>query len=135
MSLKLFRYPGSKTTFLPTILPIINEVDGDLFVEPFLGSGAVLLNYQKCENKIGNDLNSYIIRIWKSIIEVDWEYFKNFYDENIKRFGDWSNNKEIFYKFRNYGNQKWHKSDTLDEGLFYLIMTNSCINNMCRFGG
>jgi DNA adenine methylase len=59
------RWPGNKQKHLKYIIPYLpNTIDR--YIEPFLGSGALLLNLQP-SIWIANDLNSDIINIWQTV--------------------------------------------------------------------
>jgi hypothetical protein len=67
-------YQGSKARLAKDIAPIINKIieDNDIkkYVEPFVG-GANMIQHIKCELKIGNDINRYLIAMWHRL-QAGW---------------------------------------------------------------
>lgn len=68
----LIKYMGSKSRIAKDIVPIIQKYidDNDIkyYYEPFVG-GANVIDKIKCENRIGNDLNKYLIALLKHVSE------------------------------------------------------------------
>ena len=56
---------GGKYYLAPKITPLFPK--HHTYVEPFFGSGAVLLNKRKSLVEIANDCNSDIINMWKIV--------------------------------------------------------------------
>ena len=61
---------GSKVRLSKDIVPIINDLikicNIDTYIEPFVG-GANIIDKIQCKNKIGYDINSYLISMWNDI--------------------------------------------------------------------
>lgn len=133
---KLFRYAGAKDKYIDIISKHINRYKkGSIYIEPFLGSGAIFLNIEdKFDSYIINDLDSNIIRIFKSVKEGDYSDFLVFYEDVLSKFGDIKKDKNAFYAFRNRFNEKLWKTDTIFEGFGLLMLYSSCINSLARFG-
>ena len=74
------RWQGNKSKHLNKIIKYIPDFSGT-YIEPFVGSGAMLLKLQP-KKWIINDLNKDLINIWKSIKEHPQEIIKIF-----KEFG------------------------------------------------
>lgn len=135
MKLKIIRYSGSKIKYVDQINKLINYSDKNIYVEPFLGSGAVFLNLSKKFDKyILSDIDPNVVRIFKSMKEIDYDYFVQLYTDTIKTFGSLKT-KEGYYAFRQWFNQTHWKKDSLEEGVYLTFLANSCINSMMRFGG
>lgn len=68
-------YMGSKARIAKHIAPIINKLitDNEItkYVEPFVG-GANMIEYIKCETRIGNDSNKYLIAMWQRL-QAGWK--------------------------------------------------------------
>ena len=68
-------YMGSKKRLQKHIAPIINKMieDNDIkkYVEPFCG-GCNMIEAIKCETRIGNDSNKYLIAMWQRL-QAGWE--------------------------------------------------------------
>lgn len=133
--IKFFKYPGSKHDFLGTILPIIkNNIKEDtIFIEPFLGSGSVILNVD-CSIRLASELNSKIYLFYDTVKKVSYNEFKTFYDNINLEFGNIGKNKESYYNARNTLNERYWNTNTLEEGMYLLIMQQSCLNSLYRIG-
>lgn len=128
---KFFKYPGSKNNFLNIILPKINKEKK--FYEPFLGSGSVALNL---ENKdiFATEINDKVFLIWNTFKDIKYKTFKNFYENIIQEFGEIGKNKESYYNARNKLNKRYFQTFSKEEGMFYLIIQQSCMNGIMRYG-
>lgn len=64
------KYVGSKARLSKNIAPIINKLISEnninTYIEPFV-EGANLIQYIKCKDKIGSDINEYLINMWQSL--------------------------------------------------------------------
>lgn len=133
--IKLLWYSGSKINYVDKINSIIDKSNSKYYYEPFLGSGAVFLNLnKKFEHHFISDINPHLIRIWKSINELNYTDVMEIYNSVINDFGDIGKNKEAYYNFRNWFNENKFKSDSVEEGIYLMILYNSCINSFARYG-
>lgn len=136
-TLHFIKYAGSKRRFISTINEKINQIEDEVntYVEPFLGSGAVLLNLNKqYTTTIAADIDDNLLRIFKSFKEISYSDLLIQYNLYQKQYGNWGRNKEIYYKFRDEQNARLFKTDCTEEGLFYYFISRSCINSLMRFG-
>jgi len=106
MNKKLFAFPyyGGKYTHLEWLLPLLpKDIDKLVYVEPFGGSMAVLLNKKPSKYEIYNDLNSDVVNFFRVLrdekkreklleniflMPYSREEYKSFFDEencDIKR--------------------------------------------------
>ena len=64
------KYVGSKNRIVKDIVPIIqrciDENNITEYYEPFVG-GANVIDKIKCQNRIGNDSNKYLIAFWQEM--------------------------------------------------------------------
>ena len=64
------KYIGSKARLSKIIVPIVNNLiykyKIDTYSEPFVG-GANIIDKIVCKNKIGYDLNEYLIEMWNKL--------------------------------------------------------------------
>lgn len=64
------KYVGSKARISKDVAPILNDIikknNIDIYIEPFVG-GANMIDKIICENKIGSDINEYLIAMWKAL--------------------------------------------------------------------
>lgn len=131
----LFKYQGAKTKFVPKFLELTRGLTTEVFVEPFVGSGAVFLNTEdKYDEYIINDLNSDVVRMWRSVKESSYEDYLDAKNYVLTEFGDLKTDKEAFYGFRNWWNKTYWKTNTTEEGIYLSFLTNSVINSILRFG-
>ena len=63
-----FRYPGGKFYALKYILPFINCVPHDEFIEPFAGGGSIFFGKKKSKKNWINDLDKDLINVYKIIV-------------------------------------------------------------------
>lgn len=135
MNNTIIRYSGSKINFMNDINTFINKTDKKIYIEPFFGSGAVFLNLEKeFDRYYINDIEPSIILIFNSIKKTNYNDFIEYVNHVHSKFGDIKRNKESYYNFRNKFNEKLYNTDTIFEGFGYILLYNSCINSMARFG-
>lgn len=133
--IRLMKYAGAKNDFITIINEHINQSSKSIYVEPFLGSGAVFFNLEKhFDRYILNDLDTNVIRIFKSFKEGTYEELQQYISFVNTTYGDIKRSKESFYLFRNEFNRLLWKTDTLNEGFGLWLLFNSCINSIARFG-
>lgn len=100
-----FNYSGSKNR----ILPLIQEnLPSDCFniVEPFAGTFEVALNTNYIY-KIYNDKNYYLYSMIQLVKDSDIDNLIDYLKSIIKEHKLSKNDKENFYKFRDYFNHEW----------------------------
>jgi DNA adenine methylase Dam len=133
--IKMMNYQGNKLHFSNKFNELVSELeDVKYYVEPFVGSGAILFNLKKEYDKyIINDINKEIISIYNSIKKMDFKEYLNTIEFIMNTYGD-LRIKENFYNYRNFYNKTFHSTDKDEKGLFLLHLANSCINSMLRFG-
>jgi len=132
---RFFRYSGSKLNYVPLINKYINNSKSNTYCEPFAGSGAVLFNLpRKFDKYIINDIDRNIVRIYKSFKEIEFLDYINELKNIQQNFGVIKNNKEAYYKFRDWFNQNYWGTDSTKEGIYLHFLACSCINSMLRFG-
>jgi DNA adenine methylase len=88
------RWQGNKSKHLNKFIEYIPEFSGT-YIEPFVGSGAMLLKLQP-KKWIINDLNKDLINIWKSVKEHPQEIIKIF-KEFGKNFKHLSKENKVKY--------------------------------------
>ena len=132
--IKLLKYAGNKEAFTPIINTEINRTTKSIYVEPFLGSGAIFNNLEKEFDKyIINDIDPAICKIFTTIKNSNHSDFIEFYDKVLLKFGDIKKSKESYYEFRNSFNKKLWKTNTDEEGFCLILLYNACINSMARW--
>ena len=86
--MKIIKYLGSKSKLSKQIIPIIQEcIDKNkvnTYIEPFVG-GANIIDKIKCDNRIGSDINKYLIALFQNIknsnIYIPTEITREHYNE------------------------------------------------------
>lgn len=144
--IKFFRYSGSKTRYSKLINSYI-DTKSNIYVEPFVGSGAILFNLDReFDQYIINDLDRNIIRIYKTFQKIDYSYYKEHVKNIFNRFGEFvtdqrfatketnDKSKASFYAFRDWFNENHWKTETIEEGIYLHMLANSVINSFLRFG-
>jgi len=114
---------------------LINNANNGVYVEPFLGSGAVFINLpDKFDLYIINDIDKNIMNIWQSVLNFSYKDFVDVKNNIFEIFGDIKNNKDSYYNFRNFYNDYYHFESKEEKGIFLYFLANSCINSLLRFG-
>lgn len=132
---KFFSYSGNKLKYINEINTLVNKFDCKVYIEPFVGSGAILFNlWNQFDKYIINDIDKNIIKMYKSFRNILYIDYKNQIEFIAKEFGDIKENKQSYYDFRNWFNENWYDTNTIEEGIYLHFLTNSCINSFLRFG-
>lgn len=141
--IKLLRYAGSKDTFVDIINPEINKTNKTIYVEPFLGSGGIFINLEKeFDEYIINDIEPAIVRIFNTVKSTTYDEFITFYNKVITKYGNFKSTnpdlkdeyKQNYYNFRNDFNKKLWQTDSNEEGFALILIYNSCLNSLGRWG-
>lgn len=123
-----FRYAGNKQ-FLLAKLPV--AIDGTLY-EPFLGSGSVSYNVT-AEKTICSDRDPMVIDMHKALAKYEFKHYKQLLDFiGSKRW--YLERKEGYYAYRDWYNRVLYGPNHPKLGLGTLILANSCMNGLLRFG-
>lgn len=122
------RWAGSKKKILNEILDFFDKTS-KIYVEPFLGSGVVLINLINnidefsFEDIYVNDINPNIINFYK-LLKNDYEYVKKQIKRITNKYNNFSSEKlkeEFFYEIRLKYN-KIDKSNKIKSIYFYFLM-------------
>ena len=116
---------GIKTKLIPMILRCIDRDPAGLWVEPFLGSGAVVLNVMP-KRALLADHNPHLIRFYQAIKdgEIDGPKTRTFLEHEGKLLSE--QGQDHYYRIRDRFNAA---SDPLD----FLFLNRSCFNGVIRF--
>lgn len=117
------RRPGNKSKHLRYIIPLLPD-KFNVYIEPFLGSGALFLNILP-EKWIINDKNKYIISIWQTVRDHP-EYLLSQIKKFKKMFLPLNNDDKLLYckkLIKTIG-----KNNPLKASVTYLLLIYCCIS-------
>lgn len=139
MKNRAFRYSGNKLFLVDRINKLIKEQlpDYEKYYEPFLGSGAIFYNlssFDKSKQYYISDTDKNIIAMHNAFIENDYHDYQYCLDHVELSYGDIKEDKEAYYAFRKAYNAMPDYNTNKYKGLYLLMLANSCINSMLRFG-
>ena len=89
------KWAGGKRSLLPEILARMPDEHFDLYLEPFLGGGALFLELYRqgrIKKAVLNDRNPELINTWKMVRDEP--------DRVIEVFGQWSPTESCYYEVR-----------------------------------
>ncbi|GJQ43780.1 MAG: site-specific DNA-methyltransferase (adenine-specific) [Ignavibacteriaceae bacterium] len=133
--IRFFKYRGSKLHIIDLFNKLIEQTNKKVFVELFVGSGAIFLNTPDIfDLYIINDIDKNIISMWKAINNFNYSHYVETKNKIFEIFGDIKNNKNSYYNFRNFYNENYHFTDKEEKGIFLYFLANTCINSLLRFG-
>lgn len=101
-------YIGNKYRLIGQIIPLFPDKI-NMFVDVFGGSGTVLIN-TKAEHYLYNDINPYVVSIFKGLVEQETDEVVNKIENIISEYSLSKTNKEGFEKLRedyNNGRNDW----------------------------
>ena len=122
------RWAGSKKKLLNEMLNSFDK-NKKIYIEPFLGSGVVLINLINNINEFNfveiyvNDINSNIINFYK-LLKDDYEYVEKQIKKIINKYNRFSEEKlkeKFFYNIRVKYNNK-DQNDRIKSIYFYFLM-------------
>ncbi len=134
------KWAGGKTQLLGEIknlLPKDLSNKNFTYVEPFVGSGAVLFwmlkNYPNMKKAVINDINEDLINTYKTIfsnpnglIEILKNYEKEFH--SLEKEED--KKKEYYYLKRNKYNTR--QSENIEQAALFIFLNRTCFNGLYR---
>jgi len=148
--IRFFAYTGNKQKYIKIINEKINKSMKDIYVEPFVGSGAILFNLEKEFDKyIINDIDRNIINMYLTFKDIDYDFYLekiNFIIDKFtndvgfklssinKTIDNVVKSKENYYNFRNWFNKEFWNTNTKEEGIYCHCLSNMAINSKLRFG-
>ncbi|USP02726.1 DNA adenine methylase [Bartonella taylorii] len=86
----LFAWMGGKHYLRKKIIPILNNINHQTYVEPFLGSGVIFLNKRPAKYSIINDLNGEITNLFQCV--------QNNFDELAKQLEWFVCSRQLFFE-------------------------------------
>lgn len=119
------RYQGNKFKLIPWLHEYIKfDKDTQSWIEPFLGSGSVLFNFQPIA-AVASDINPHIISTLKIINNkrhLD-EFFVELEDKANKLL---EHKVDFFYQERENFNKQFNAAS-------FILLNISCFNGICRY--
>lgn len=112
----VLKWVGGKRQLLPQISPLIPE-DISLYVEPFIGGGAVLLNQHPAHARI-NDYNAELINVYEVVRDNPQELI------DLLRGHAEHNSNEYYYEIRALDRQEGYDQLTATERAARIIYLN-----------
>lgn len=120
-------YPGNKYRLLNQLLPLFPSKINN-FIDLFCGGLDVTCN-TNANIKYANDIDSYLIDIYKAFQKISFEDLMNFINARIKEFQLTRYNYEGFIKYRN----AYNKNENYHTPLDLFVLTRFSFNNLIRF--
>lgn len=116
---------GIKTKLVPMILRSVDRDPDGLWIEPFLGSGAVVLNIMP-KRALLADTNPHLIRFYQAIKdgEVDGPITRRFLEHEGSLLA--KQGQDHYYYVRD-------RFDSAGASLDFLFLNRSCFNGVIRF--
>jgi len=133
------KWAGGKTQLLTVIGSEFHYKNNDKFVyiEPFVGSGAVLFwvlnNYPNIEKVVINDINFDLINSYK-IIKNNVKFLINILEEWQQEYHDFSDRQDLkkkyYYAKRELFNQRI--STEIEQAALFIFLNKTCFNGLYR---
>lgn len=134
------KWAGGKTQLISEIeknLPGELRANKFTYIEPFVGSGAILFwmlnNFPNLEKAVVNDINSDLINMYKVIASQPANLI-SILKELQKQFHDLQNNeekkKESYYQKRDLYNTR--STDKTTQAALFIFLNRTCFNGLCR---
>ncbi|MBY0548744.1 MAG: Dam family site-specific DNA-(adenine-N6)-methyltransferase [Candidatus Obscuribacterales bacterium] len=108
------------------------DLSADSYVEPFLGSGSILVGKEPQRKEWANDINPYVINfyqvmqkhpeeLWDHICALT-DYMQKEHDRNAP-----------YYKFFHHLRDSQEAPEGIEGALWYYLVTKFCMNGIVRF--
>lgn len=121
----IVKWVGGKRQLLSDIMPLINK-NCSTYVEPFIGGGAVLFEFQP-QRAIINDLNSELINVYLTV--------RNFSEELIEELEKHNKNncEKYYYKVRALDRTSlFLETSSIKKAARILYLNKTCYNGLYR---
>lgn len=118
---------GKKTKLVEWIHSIVENVNYDRWIEPFMGSGMVGFNMPNSP-KLFNDINPHIIKFYQAISDniVNENSVRNYLEFEGNNLQQAKDARKYYEMIRNRFNKNYDSFD-------FLFLTRSCFNGLMRF--
>jgi len=110
---------------------VANQGNRKRYVEPFAGSGAILINLgDKFSTRVYSDYNEDLVHLFRHIQVSSKELSKE-----VQELFDPSNNvEERFYKLRFEFNTLRKEASSIRKSALFIYLNRHCFNGLCRYG-
>lgn len=125
------KWAGGKRQLLDRISERMPRSYNNYF-EPFIGGGAVLLEFMP-EHAVINDINASLINAYKVIRDFSQEFI-----QYVKRLDAemWEDGKEYYYSLREHYNDKLMKEEyDIELAALFVFINKHCFNGLYRVNG
>ncbi|MET3590375.1 site-specific DNA-adenine methylase [Bartonella silvatica] len=106
----LFAWMGGKRYLRKKIIPILNSIDHETYVESFLGSGVIFLNKRPAKYSVINDLNGEITNLFQCV--------QNYFDDLAKRLEWFVCLRQLFFDLATIDSESLSKVERAARFLF-----------------
>lgn len=134
------KWAGGKSQLLPEIDRILPDYvfeEPFTYIEPFVGSGAVLFwmlnNFPNMKRAVINDVNIDLINTYNTIAESADELIKvlsSLQDDYYSISDDEGRKKEYYYDIRNRYNTR--NEDSIMQAALFIFLNKTCFNGLYR---
>ena len=121
----MLKWVGGKRQLLPDIVPMINK-KAPLYVEPFIGGGAVLFNMQQ-KKAIINDYNQELINVYITVRDN----LEELLDE--LRIHEENNSSDYYYEIRALDRaEEFAQMSNVEKAARIIYLNKTCYNGLYR---
>ena len=121
----MLKWVGGKRQLLPDIVPMINK-KGSIYVEPFIGGGAVLFNMQP-KKAIINDYNQELINVYITVRDN----LEELLDE--LRIHEENNSSDYYYEIRALDRaEEFAQMSNVEKAARIIYLNKTCYNGLYR---
>ena len=131
------KWAGGKTQLISEIEKNLPRLAMDTYVEPFVGSGAVLFwilsEFSRLEKAVVNDINEDLINTYKTIQSSPTELIsilEILQDEYHSLENTDDNKKEYYYRKRELFNNR--KQSKTEHSALFIFLNRTCFNGLYR---
>ncbi|MBK2404373.1 DNA adenine methylase [Erysipelothrix sp. strain 2 (EsS2-7-Brazil)] len=121
----VLKWVGGKRQLIDKIVPLI-DIENKIYVEPFVGGGAILFELQP-ESSIINDYNEELMNVYKVIKENPTQLLNQLliHKEN--------NSESYYYKIRSLDrSEDYNKLNSVEKAARIIYLNKTCYNGLYR---
>lgn len=136
------KWPGGKSQLLDDILPLVDGAIGNddsfIYVEPFVGGGAMLFEVlskygDRVDCAVINDLNADLINCYKVIQdESDFIRLKELLKDYESRYNDSPDKKSFYLELRTSWNSDRNVNSKVEMAAMFISLNKLCFNGIWR---